>query len=277
MEPVQRKPHLTQHLKNNYKIPFTAIRLAEPTQPCRPSPCGPNSQCRELNGQAVCSCLELYIGLPPNCRPECVLSTECPTEKACVSQRCQDPCPGTCGINAECRVHNHSPLCQCRRGFTGDPFTRCYTLPRKQTSPIPNRLYHSDIDFPNPAPTPAIDRVERDPCVPTPCGLNSQCRNVQGVPSCTCLLEYIGTPPNCRPECTISAECASNMACIREKCIDPCPGSCGFGADCSVISHTPICTCPLGYTGDPFSSCRLAPPEPVISEFPIQIPKVKYL
>lgn len=111
-----------------------AIRQEPPTNPCQPSPCGPNSQCRELNGQAVCSCLERYIGVPPNCRPECVLSTECPYDKACINQRCQDPCPGTCGTNAECRVRNHSPLCQCRNGFTGDAFTRCYPIPRKRLS-----------------------------------------------------------------------------------------------------------------------------------------------
>lgn len=108
-----------------------ATRIQTPIDPCRPSPCGPNSQCRELNGQAVCSCVENFIGLAPNCRPECVLSTECASDKACISQRCQDPCPGTCGINAECSVRNHSPLCLCRRGYTGDAFTRCYTMPRK--------------------------------------------------------------------------------------------------------------------------------------------------
>ena len=107
-----------------------AIRLQEPINPCVPSPCGPNSQCRVLNDQAVCSCLENYIGLPPSCRPECVLSTECPADKACINQKCQDPCPGTCGLNAECRVRNHSPLCQCRSRFTGDAFTRCYPIPR---------------------------------------------------------------------------------------------------------------------------------------------------
>lgn len=100
--------------------------------PCAPSPCGPNSQCRDLNGQAVCSCLENYIGVAPSCRPECVLSTECSADKACISQRCQDPCPGTCGINADCRVRNHSPLCQCMSRFTGDAFTRCYPIPRNK-------------------------------------------------------------------------------------------------------------------------------------------------
>lgn len=103
----------------------------EPGDPCVPSPCGPNSQCRNVNGQGVCSCLPNYIGSPPGCRPECVVSSECPQNRACVNQKCVDPCPGTCGLNARCEVINHSPICSCQVGFTGDPFTRCNPIPRK--------------------------------------------------------------------------------------------------------------------------------------------------
>jgi hypothetical protein len=102
-----------------------------PADPCIPSPCGPNSQCRAVNGQAVCSCLPKYIGSPPGCRPECVVSSECPQNRACMDLKCVDPCPGTCGVNARCEVINHSPICSCNQGFTGDPFTRCFTIPRK--------------------------------------------------------------------------------------------------------------------------------------------------
>lgn len=113
------------------------------------------------------------------------------------------------------------------------------------------------------APPPVIVQEEyHDPCSPSPCGPNAQCRQVNGAPSCSCLPEYIGAPPNCRPECTISAECSSNKACIRQKCIDPCPGSCGLNALCNVINHTPTCTCPENYVGDPFTQCRPAPPPP---------------
>lgn len=63
--------------------------------------------------------------MPPQCRPECVISSECPQDKACVKQKCIDPCPGTCGENAICKVVNHNPICSCRKGFSGDPFTRC--------------------------------------------------------------------------------------------------------------------------------------------------------
>lgn len=109
------------------------------------------------------------------------------------------------------------------------------------------------------APAPMLPEY-RDPCVPSPCGPYSQCREIGGQPSCSCLPAYTGVPPNCRPECVISSECPSNKACIKEKCRDPCPGSCGAGAQCSVINHTPTCSCPAGYTGDPFTNCYQTPP-----------------
>lgn len=239
-------------------IPSPKEEPLPPSNPCQPSPCGPNSQCRENNGQAICSCLPNYIGSPPGCRPECTVSSECPQDKACVNQKCVDPCPGTCGLNAKCNVINHSPICSCSPGHTGDPFTRCYPIPRKIT------LIKLDLFDPNkklilaPPPEP-VQPVYTNPCVPNPCGPNSICQDINGSPSCSCISNFIGSPPNCRPECTINSECSSNLACINQKCRDPCPGSCGAGALCSVINHTPICSCPEGYTGDAFSRCYPKP------------------
>lgn len=98
-----------------------------------------------------------------------------------------------------------------------------------------------------------------NPCLPSPCGPYAECRDAGGIPSCSCSTNYVGTPPNCRPECIVHSECPSNSACIAEKCSDPCPGSCGIGADCNVINHIPICSCPADYTGDPFRICNLKP------------------
>lgn len=92
---------------------------------CYPSPCGPNSQCKAINNQAICSCLPEYVSAPPNCRPECIGSSECPQDKACVNQKCVNPCPKPCGLNANCKMINHSPICSCRTSYTGDPFTIC--------------------------------------------------------------------------------------------------------------------------------------------------------
>lgn len=98
-----------------------------------------------------------------------------------------------------------------------------------------------------------------NPCVPSPCGPNAQCRSVGGTPACSCLPNYIGRPPNCRPECSINEECPGNLACQNERCRDPCPGSCGVHASCVVVKHAPMCTCDPGFTGDPFSGCSPIP------------------
>jgi hypothetical protein len=106
---------------------FTTLSVAPeaPKNPCQPSPCGPFSLCRMVNGHPVCSCQANYIGTPPACRPECVVSADCTQDRACINQKCADPCPGTCGVNARCQVVNHNPICSCSVGFTGDPFVRC--------------------------------------------------------------------------------------------------------------------------------------------------------
>lgn len=96
-----------------------------PKNPCVPSPCGQYSMCRAVDNHAACSCQPNYIGAPPSCRPECLVSADCPQNRACINQKCADPCPGTCGVNARCQVVNHNPICSCAPGFTGDPFARC--------------------------------------------------------------------------------------------------------------------------------------------------------
>lgn len=96
------------------------------TSPCSPSPCGSNAICKEKANAGSCSCLEGYIGNPyEGCRPECVINTDCPSNKACINNKCKDPCPGSCSNNAVCQVVNHLPLCTCLSGYTGDPFRYC--------------------------------------------------------------------------------------------------------------------------------------------------------
>lgn len=97
-------------------------------EPCKPSPCGPFSQCREINQQAVCSCVMGYTGVPPSCRPECTTSSDCRQNQACSNQKCIDPCPGTCGVNAKCQVISHNPICSCPAGYTGNAFMNCYQI-----------------------------------------------------------------------------------------------------------------------------------------------------
>lgn len=102
----------------------------EPTfdDPCVPDPCGSNAECN--NGE--CNCLPEYQGNPyTGCRPECVLNSDCPRDKACNRNKCYDPCLNTCGHQALCEVINHVPMCSCPSGMSGSPFIQCEYAKRK--------------------------------------------------------------------------------------------------------------------------------------------------
>lgn len=97
-----------------------------PSRPCSPSPCGINAYCRERFNTAVCECIPNYRGNPyQGCQPECLVNTDCPQSQACIRTKCQDPCPGTCGVGAICTVSNHVPICSCPLPTIGDAFTLC--------------------------------------------------------------------------------------------------------------------------------------------------------
>lgn len=133
----------------NLLFQFLIIVEAEPPRvnPCEPSPCGPNSQCREVNGHAVCSCVIGYIGSPPSCKPECTVSSDCALDKACINLKCRDPCPGTCGLNARCQVTNHNPICSCQPGYSGDPFIRCSPIPSSKNLSLPFNFHELFTEY----------------------------------------------------------------------------------------------------------------------------------
>lgn len=107
---------------------YQSILLVKDVQivnPCQPSPCGLNSICREVDSHAVCSCLPDMLGAPPNCRPECIVASECAQDKSCINRKCKNPCVGACGQYARCQTVNHNPICSCPIGYQGDPFVIC--------------------------------------------------------------------------------------------------------------------------------------------------------
>lgn len=172
-----------------------------------------------------------------------------------------DPCPGSCGFNAECSVANHVALCSCLLGYTGDPFSGCSPFERKfWTAPVVLALFLSCTFC-------AIEKINvlisehseppPNPCSPSPCGANALCKERNGVGSCSCLPEYFGDPyTGCRPECVSNSDCDRNKACSNNRCIDPCPGACGINAECRTVNHSPTCTCLTGYNGNPLVRCE---------------------
>ena len=106
-------------------VPIEPVVVEEP---CDSNRCGLYSNFRNVRGACVCNCLPGYVGDPPNCRPECLVNSECQQNLACINQKCKSPCgPGICGQNAECNVINHNAICSCFPGYRGAPdaFTRC--------------------------------------------------------------------------------------------------------------------------------------------------------
>lgn len=45
------------------------------------------------------------------------------------------------------------------------------------------------------------------------------------------------------------------LACVQNKCKDPCPGVCAPNAMCQVVNHLPSCNCPPGLTGNAYVNC----------------------
>ncbi len=208
------------------------------------------------------------------------MHSECASYLACVQHRCKDPCPGSCGENAECFVVNHNVVCQCLPGYVGNPFAHC-----EKVKP-------------------------RDPCEPNPCGHNARPEANGPVCRCRCLSGYFGDAygSGCRRECEVHTDCALDKACSPEyksvtfliataddadvgfgvhddascstifffqsmngqfsifflllvmlRCVDPCYnkayGICGENTRCDVINHNAICTCLEDFTGNPFERC----------------------
>jgi len=241
----------------------------EPTKidrnPCDPSPCGPNSNCRQLNNRASCTCIPGMLGAPPACRPECVIHQDCPSDRACVNKKCQDPCVGSCGFNALCKVQKHQPICSCFDGYEGDPYGGCNVRQGEFLNPFyfPSTPFQdfsiSTIACPKIFIATPIETYR--PCVPFPCGANAICREQNGAGSCTCMQNYYGDPYiGCRPECIQNSDCSPSKACVNTKCVDPCAGSCGLNSECKVLSHSPVCYCLSGYTGNPAFRCEEIPP-----------------
>lgn len=101
---------------------------------------------------------------------------------------------------------------------------------------------------------------EATPCHPSPCGNNAECRERNGAGACYCHPGFEGNPYDkdrgCRRECEVNDDCDDRLACVAYKCVNPCIGVCGELAICHVSRHNPTCTCPPGFTGDPFFQCR---------------------
>ena len=158
---------------------YSACRQRLCINPCaEENPCSRNANCKVVNHKAVCSCPDGYIGTPEtDCKlrkycdwflkvlltalsniycpqswflaekPECVTDPECPDYLACIRETCQDPCTTlTCGINADCSVSQHRPICACKLNYEGDPYSLC------RERKLKNKFYYTCLLYTSPSP-----------------------------------------------------------------------------------------------------------------------------
>jgi len=205
-------------------------------------PCGPNTNCIvDARDPYIAKCL-CKTGFTPDghtitgcLKLECTSDSECSARERCDKNKCVDVCiTAGCGRDYQCVVEHHRARCACYPGYV-EQGGRCKRKQEKQSAP-------------------------RDPCASQPCGANTDCRSDGLKAVCSCMYRHEGNPlTGCvRSECHVHEDCPNPIhACKDRKCVNPCniPGICGLDARCSNDKRTPICSCPKGRTGDPFTDC----------------------
>ncbi|KAK9880680.1 hypothetical protein WA026_011916 [Henosepilachna vigintioctopunctata] len=254
--------------------------------------CGKNAICEAVNNhRPVCKCPTGYFGNPYK---ECVKKQECRSNKDCPKHKpvckhfeCENPCGGSCGINALCIIQGDQGYCICPEFYYGNPHIRCRAPPCLPNFRCPGNLAcvnDTCIDTCRTSPKcgkNARCRIQAnqaiclcdpgftgDPlisckkianpnrCLPNSCGPNAKCRIVSGKITCQCLPKHVGNPwIGCRPGCAQHDDCRENEACVAQTCRSACH-LCGKDAMCEgVKNHRPICRCPPGYRGNPYKRC----------------------
>lgn len=259
---VECRPEPQPECRIDSDCPSTLACLDSKCQnPCTViEPCFAPSECQVEPSEPVrtmiCVCPEGYISSGSgSCKPvppileigECSTDTDCPAEKACVKGICTDPCD--CGVNAECRVRDHKPVCACAVGYIGNPDIEC-----KRSG----CLYDDECS----GQQVCRDRVCINVCAPdnSTCGVNAECYGNNHRAICECPYGLQGNPKIACVEvdCTTETDCPTDKACVNSKCVSPCELSnpCEEPAICKVYNHRPDCSCPIGFIGDLGTGCK---------------------
>ena len=148
-------------------------------------------------------------------------------------------------------------VCSCPQCYVGKPKLVCRPDPScDKNRPVEGRnstgcTSHSDCP-PNQSCDFAAEQCH-DPCHQgaKDCEPNKVCEVRKHTATCICKHGFVVNSAGefvCaggRIECRSDEECASNMACMYNKCVNPCNigESCPEGKVCEVMDHKPICIC----------------------------------
>ena len=236
-------------------------------------------------------CLSNFVAVKAE-EPECRIDSDCPSKLACINSACQNPCivNNPCSRQQECVVKDTRPsksvACLCPDGHITDQSGAC-----SKVEAVPECYVDADCDQ-----TDVCDQGNCvEACKLAECGVNAICKNSFHSHQCVCPDGFLGNPDtSCYPcktrdcwykhnclkkhlhdafcvsvvpqtEPTLAAGCANNdecpdhTACKNRLCINPCAydDPCASNANCRVVNHEPVCSCPDGFIGDPKIRCEL--------------------
>lgn len=169
---------------------------------CRPvcdsDSCAPTARCIGQKHQPVCNCQSGTSGNPyVECssyreQPQCTADAECPSQLACINQRCENPCAqsNVCSPQQTCSILDTLPLrtimCRCPADMITDSSGRC--VPIRQDQPgCRSDDECADADKCILGTCLLACRVER-------CGINAQCLSKNHRGMCSCAPGYVGNP-----------------------------------------------------------------------------------
>ncbi|XP_047739046.1 uncharacterized protein LOC108675679 isoform X4 [Hyalella azteca] len=203
----------------------------------------------------------------------CESNDECPMDNSCINKQCYDVCLlGICGTDADCKIANHRPVCDCPPGTTGNPQYQCMAILTELPELKEPVAEHTSFEPSRPIkPVPGAA-----PVLQPPIGIPSQYDYVEPQ---THKPPSPPVPPPILIGCTNNDECNYDMTCVNTLCMDVCyPGLCGENAECTTSGHKPLCDCPPGTTGNPTIKCsalatdRPIPHTPPVAELSPQVP-----
>jgi hypothetical protein len=239
-------PSQTACIQNTCSNPCTELK-----------PCKPSARCSILDTipvrTMVCSCPESYIPDEngecksiPLVKIGCSHDDECSNSESCINGQCRNPC--NCGLNAECTVQKHRPICSCINGYEGNPNLECRSIGCTSDS----ECEHDKT---------CINKNCINVClIDNPCAPNAECYARNHKSECRCANGYRGNPLiSCQNiECRSNNDCPSDKGCINERCVSLCvyDNKCALRAECFVQNHFSLCKCLLGLIGNPYIECK---------------------
>lgn len=152
-------------------------------------------------------------------------------------------------MNSQCKTINHTPLCACNQGFTGDPTIGCTKIVQCiRDTDCPNGALCAfgicSAKCSNLRDCLSDQACVSGKCVPK-CSGNRQCPQYSECRGGVCT-----SVDQCKSDldCKLSESCHVSRETGRKECKETCtvPNICGKNAGCSALSHKAQCRCPGG-------------------------------